>query len=184
VLLWAAVARAFAPHANSKRQTFDAILILGSPADAEGNPTPAMLDRVTEGVREYERGVAPRILVTGGPAHNRFVEADVMARTASALGVPPAVVFQERRAQDTIQNACLSMRILNAHGWRSVEVVSSASHLPRAAMIFAHTGVEFRIHAAPPSLTPAAYDNAAAIVEILKTARYLAWSQWTESCPA
>ena len=36
-------------------------------------PTPEQLARVTEAVREYERGVAPRLLFTGGPAHNQFV---------------------------------------------------------------------------------------------------------------
>jgi hypothetical protein len=63
-----------------------------------------------------------------------------------------------------------------------VEVVSSGSHLPRAAMIFSRLPVEFRVHAAPSNLTPAYYSSAAALVETLKTARYLVWSRWVESC--
>ena len=87
---------------------------------------------MTEGVREYERGVAPRLILTGGAAHNQFVEARVMARTAEAQGIPASAIFVEPEARDTIQNACYSVRIMKAHGWRSAEVVSSASHLPRA----------------------------------------------------
>jgi uncharacterized SAM-binding protein YcdF (DUF218 family) len=189
LLVWAVAARTLAPRANSSRQSFDAILVLGTPADSDGNPTPELLDRITEGVREYERGVAPRIVVSGAAAHNRFVEADVMARVAEAQGVPASVILEEPRALDTIQNACYSAHILESHGWRSVEVVSSASHLPRAAMIFARLSrqkpagaLEWAIHAARSDLTPGYYSRAANVVETLKTARYLIWSRWVETC--
>lgn len=189
MLVWAVAARTLAPRANSSRQSFDAILVLGTPADSDGNPTPELLDRITEGVREYERGVAPRIVVSGAAAHNRFVEADVMARVAEAQGVPASVILEEPRALDTIQNACYSAHILESHGWRSVEVVSSASHLPRAAMIFARLSrqkpagaLEWAIHAARSDLTPGYYSRAANVVETLKTARYLIWSRWVETC--
>ena len=189
LLVWAVAARTLAPRSNTNRQSFDAILVLGTPADSDGNPTPELLDRITEGVHEYERGVAPRIVVTGAAAHNRFVEADVMARVAEAQGVPISVIFEEPRALDTIQNACYSAHILESHGWHSVEVVSSASHLPRAAMIFAHLSsqkpagaLEWAMHAARSDLTPGYYSRAAYLVETLKTARYLVWSRWVETC--
>lgn len=182
LLLWAVAARITAPGTNTKRATFDAIVILGTPADSDGNPTPELLDRITEGVHEYERGMAPHLIVTGGAAHNHFVEADVMAGVARAQGVPASAIIEEAQALDTIQNACYSEHILKAHGWRSVEVVSSVSHLPRAAMIFSRLPVEFRMHAAPANLTPGYYSRAAALVETLKTARYLVWSRWVETC--
>ena len=185
VVLWAIIARSIAPLSNSTRQNFDAIIVLGTPADSDGNPTPELLDRITEGVHEYERGVAPRLIVTGAAAHNHFVEAEVMARVAQAQGVPASVIFQEPQALDTIQNACYSARILEAHDWHSVEVVSTASHLPRAAMIFSNLPgqpLQWRMHAAPDTLTPGYYSKGAAIVETIKTARYLVWSRWIESC--
>lgn len=189
VLAWAAIARAVAPRSNTNRTTFDAIVVLGTPADSDGNPTPELQDRITEGVHEYQRGVAPRLIVTGGPAHNNFVEADVMARVAHAQGVPESRIVEESHALDTIQNACYANRILAAHGWHSVEVISSASHLPRAAMIFSNVppsdgaALQFRVHAAPENLTSSAYSKAASLVEVLKTARYLVYARWTEPCP-
>ena len=182
LVMWAIIARVIAPRSNTDRQSFDAIVILGTPADSDGNPTPALLDRVTEGVHEYERGVAPRLIVTGAAAHNRFVEADVMAGVARSQGVPASAILEEPQALDTIQNACYSTRILKAHGWHSVEVISSAAHLPRAAMIFSHLPVDFQVHAAPADLAPSYYETAATVIETLKTARYLVWSRWTESC--
>ena len=184
ILVWAVVARATAPRAKGKRDHFDAIIVLGTPADSDGNPTPELLDRVSEGVREYERGVAPQLIVTGAAAHNSFVEADVMARVARSQGVPASVIVEEPRALDTIQNACYSVRLMEMHGWHSAEVVSSAAHLPRTAMIFARLPIEFRVHAASAELTSAAYGSAAEVVEVLKTARYLIWARWVESCTA
>jgi uncharacterized SAM-binding protein YcdF (DUF218 family) len=179
---WGVVARRLAPAANTSREHFDAILVLGYPADADGNPKPEQLARVTEGVREYERGVAPRLLLTGGPAHNRYVEAEVMASAAAAQGIPPSAIFVETRARDTIENVCYSARIMQAHGWRSAEVVSSAYHLPRAAMILSRTPLFWRMHAAPP-LEPGAFgSNAESALETLKTMRYLLYARWTESC--
>lgn len=180
--VWAAIARSITPRSNTSRQSFDAIIVLGTPADSDGNPTPQLLDRVTEAVHEYERGVAPRLILTGSAAHNKFVEADVMAHVAEAQGIPSSAIFKESRALDTIQNACYSTRILQDHSWHSAEVISSSFHLPRAAMIFSHQPIQWRVHAAPDNLTPGYYSRTADFLEILKTARYLVAARWIEGC--
>jgi uncharacterized SAM-binding protein YcdF (DUF218 family) len=178
-----AVARMLAPASKTTMTRLDAIIVLGNPADSDGNPTPEQLARVTEGVHEYERGVAPRLILTGGAAHNHFVEARVMARTAEAQGIPASAIFIEGEALDTMQNACYSARIMKAHGWRSAEVVSRPSHLARTAMIFNELPIEWRVHGAPP-IEPesAAIQWATSAVEDLKTARYLLWARWGERC--
>ena len=183
LLSWAILARHFAPTSNTSLNRFDAIVVLGYKADSDGNPTPTQLARVTEAVREYELGVAPRLIMTGGAVANRFDEAQVMARTAEAQGIPSSAILVEPAARDTMENACYAVRIMKAHGWRSAEVISSAQHLPRAGMIFSRLGLEWRTHAAPPlSPGPAAYAAALETVETLKTVRYLVWSRWVEQC--
>ncbi len=183
LVAWAVLARSLAPMSNTELSRFDVLIVLGSPADADGDPTPTELERVTEAVHEYERGVAPRMIFTGGAAHNRFVEARVMARTAEAQGIPAPVVLVEPEARDTIENACDSVRMMRSHGWRSAEVISSPSHLARAGMIFSRLPLEWRIHAAP-ELEPArpGAETAATMVEILKTVHYLVWSRQMERC--
>ncbi len=183
LLGWGALARLLAPVSNTSLTRFDAIIVMGSPADSDGNPTPKQLARVTEAVHEYERGVAPRLILTGGAVRNQFVEARVMARTAQAQGIPESAILVEPEARTTIQNACYAVRIMKAHGWRSAEVVSSASHLPRAAIVFSGLPLQWRTHAAPP-LEPRTAANrwAESSVETLKTVRYLVWARWTESC--
>lgn len=181
VVLWAVIARRVAPMSNTARDHFDAIVVLGYPADDDGNPTPEQLARVTEAVREYERGVAPRLLFTGGAVGNHFVEADVMARVAAAQGIPPSAIFVETKATDTIENACFSARLMSNHGWRSAEVVSTGYHLPRASMIFSRTPLEWRMHAAS-TLQGEAGPRGTPVLEILKTIRYLVYANWAERC--
>jgi uncharacterized SAM-binding protein YcdF (DUF218 family) len=183
LLAWGVIARQLAPASNTALTRFDAIIVLGTPADTDGNPTPSELARVNEAVHEYERGVAPRLIFTGGAAYNQFVEARVMAQAAHAQGIPESAIFVEPGSKDTIQNACYATRIMKAHDWHSAEVVSASSHLPRAGLIFSRLPLEWRTHAAPElSQAQAAYPIAASTVETLKTVRYLVWSRWVEHC--
>jgi uncharacterized SAM-binding protein YcdF (DUF218 family) len=183
LLAWAVIARRLAPRSNTSLTRFDAIIVLGTPTDDDGNPTPTELASVTEAVHEYERGVAPRLIFSGGPAHNQFGEARVMARAARAQGIPESAIFVEPEARDTIQNACYSVRIMKAHGWRSAEVVSAANHLPRASLIFSRLPLQWRMQASPPVAVESPTDERAMVAkEILKTMRYLVWTRQTERC--
>jgi uncharacterized SAM-binding protein YcdF (DUF218 family) len=183
LVMWAAIARALAPTENTTQEHFDVLIVLGNPADADGNPTLTQLERVTEAVNEYERGVAPRMIITGGAAHNRFAEADVMARVAEAQGIPAGAIVEERTALDTIENACDSLRIMRLHGWESAEVISSPSHLLRTGLILSQLPLKWRTHASHPLQPEAPWrESARTAMEILKTARYLVWARETESC--
>jgi len=183
VWLWAWAARRTAPQGNTGQARFDAIVVLGNPADADGNPTPLQLARVTEAVHEYERGAAGHLIFSGGAAHNRFVEAEVMARTAEAMGIPASAVVVEPQARDTIENACYSVKLMRARGWESAEVVSSPWHLERAGLIFSRLPVKWRVHGAP-GLEPESWMDGeeTGFMETLKTVRYLLWGRPIEQC--
>lgn len=183
LFLWAYLTRHFAPHSNTAATHFDVIIVLGTPADDDGNPTPTQLSRVSEAVHEYERGVAPRLILSGGAAHNNFIEAKVMAKVAEAQGIPASAIFLEPNAKDTLQNACYSVRIMKEHDWHSAEVISNPSHLPRAGLIFDRLPIEWRTHPAPPQSSDASYlESVAGSIELLKTLRLLLFARWTDSC--
>lgn len=183
LVLWAVAARAFAPRGNTDAGSFDAIIVLGSRLDARGNPTPTLLARVTEAVHEYERGVAPRLIVTGGPERDGQTESAAMARLAEAQGVPGSAIVEEPRAENTIENACYAARIMKERGWHSAEVVTSASHLPRAGMIFNKVPIAWRGHAAPSLAAPTSATTwESTLYELVHTDYYLLYSQWADRC--
>jgi uncharacterized SAM-binding protein YcdF (DUF218 family) len=183
VFAWAALARAFAPAGNTSQNQFDVLIVLGNPVDADGNPSPTQQARVAEAVREYERGDATRIIFTGGAADNQYVEAEVMARTAEAQGIPADAIVEETRAKNTIENACNSLRIMRSHGWQSAEVVTSPYHLQRAAMIFSRLPLKWRMQPAPPLEPQSGWTSLGlSAIEVFKTVHYLILSRQTEPC--
>jgi uncharacterized SAM-binding protein YcdF (DUF218 family) len=183
VFAWAALARAIAPSGNTSQDQFDALIVLGNPADDDGNPSPTQQQRLAEAVHEYERGAAPRMIITGGAVDGRYVEAQVMARTAEAQGIPAGAIVEETQARNTIENACNSVRIMRNHGWQSAEVVTDRYHLPRAAMIFSRLPLQWRMQAAPPLEPESGWDSLGlTAMEILKTVHYLVLSRETEPC--
>jgi uncharacterized SAM-binding protein YcdF (DUF218 family) len=137
------------PAQNTPVTYFHAIIVLGTPANPDGTSSPEQRERTLEGVREFQAGVAPHLIFTGGPAHNQFVEAHVMAMLALAQGVPGSAIIEEDQAQNTIQNIYYSRRIMTLYGWSSAEVVSSPSHLPRTALILERYPIQWRVQPAP-----------------------------------
>lgn len=123
------------PTHNTPSNHFNTIIVLGTPSKPDGTPSPEQRERVLEGVREYKAGVAPKLIMTGGAAHNSLVEAHTMAIFAESQGVPASDVIEEDQAQNTVQNIFYSATIMHQHGWSSAEIVSSPYHLGRTALI-------------------------------------------------
>jgi len=156
IALFAAGVYLTIPTHNTTATHFDTIIVLGYPANADGTPSPEQRERVLEGVREYKSGVAPNIIMTGAAAHNQYIEADVMAQLARSQGVPASAILEDVQAQNTIQNIYYSAQIMHQHGMNSAEIVSSPSHLPRAALVINTFNVDqpslyfnWRTHASP-----------------------------------
>ena len=137
------------PIGNAILPQFDAIIVLGTPANPDGTPSPEQRERTLEGIREYKEGIAPHLIFTGAAAHNQFVEAHVMAVLALSQGVPSGAIIEEDRAQNTVQNIFYSRQIMSNSGWNSAEIVSSPSHLPRTALILEHYPIQWSTHPAP-----------------------------------
>jgi uncharacterized SAM-binding protein YcdF (DUF218 family) len=138
--------QARAAAANAPPCCYDAIVVLGGgilpampPARAEPDLTDSA-DRMWEAARLYHRGVAPRIVVSGGgfmaPAgHPETTEAEAMRRFLIALGVPDGAIVSESASLNTIDN----MR--NIHAMvkdQRVALVTSAYHMPRALRVAAN----------------------------------------------
>ncbi|WXJ81345.1 hypothetical protein MHLNE_06960 [Moorella humiferrea] len=93
-------------------------------------------ERVATGVKLYQEGLAPRLLMTGGPVEWNVAAADIMAEQAKFLGVPEKDIVLEKRATSTYENALYSLGILKKNGWHSAIVVTSPYHLRRTRLAF------------------------------------------------
>ena len=104
--------------------------------------------RLEVGVRLFQAGAAPVLLLSGGGA-GPVPEAEIMRRMAHSRGIPEAALLVEPESRDTLANARRSARLLAARGGSSVLLVSDRVHLPRASLLFRLAGLRVARCAAP-----------------------------------
>ncbi len=123
------------PEAN----LFDVIIVLGTPVDADGKPSPTMRRRVTRGIELYRQGRARRLLFTGGLG--RPPEAAAMRDLALDADIPDEHIILEPTATTTLENAVRSSRLMSEQAFSSALIVSDRFHLPRALLVFRCLGI-------------------------------------------
>lgn len=120
----------------------DVLVVLGARVLPGGMPSGALQARVEKAVELYQRGLAPRLIFSGGIGVNPPSEAQVMRALAVQLGVPPEACILEEQSHSTEQNARYSAELLRSLGARRVVVVSDPYHLLRARQYFRLQGFE------------------------------------------
>jgi uncharacterized SAM-binding protein YcdF (DUF218 family) len=136
------------PTGNTAQNRFDVIVVLGYPTNDDGSLSPIERESVLEAIREYHSGAAPCLLMTGGAAHNPFVESKAMANYARSQGVPASAIFTDAEARNTVENAYYSFGILQAHEWESALIIGMPSHVRRASLIFRYYPIDWRMQTA------------------------------------
>ncbi|MFP2926361.1 YdcF family protein [Pyxidicoccus sp. 3LG] len=130
--------------------TYDAVIVLGGgldPAATERSGRPeynAAPERLLRGFELLREGRAQRMLISGGsldPRPQAVVEADVLSRQLQAWGIPAERIVTEGKSRNTRENAVESERIIREQGWKTLLLVTSAAHMPRAAGCFAAVGL-------------------------------------------
>ena len=122
---------------------YDAIVVLGGgigPAMPPHVPDPYLTDaadRIWHAARLYRRGLAPRIVVSGGGVAE-MSEAEAMRMFLTDLGVPAEAIVLEGESLNTIENI-REVRTLVKGG--RVALVTSASHMPRAMRLARTAGL-------------------------------------------
>jgi uncharacterized SAM-binding protein YcdF (DUF218 family) len=93
---------------------------------------------LTEGIILYRQRPGSKLLLSGGKGFEMESEADVMSRVAVALGVPAADIVREDQSRDTEEQT----RFIRQHvGGAEFVLVTSASHMPRALLLFNRLGL-------------------------------------------
>jgi uncharacterized SAM-binding protein YcdF (DUF218 family) len=100
-------------------------------------------DRLLTGVDLIRQGKAPWLVVSGGrvtfaSGDPTPPEATYAATLAESLGVPPERIVRSEAPRNTAEEAMAMRAIARQRGWRSLLLVTSATHLPRATATFRH----------------------------------------------
>lgn len=119
----------------------DAIVILGA-AQYNGRPSPVLEARLDHALDLWNRGLATRIVVTGGKqAGDAYTEAETEATYLIERGVPEDAILYENTAHDTWDSMQGVAAVLKEAGLSRVLIVSDGFHLLRAELMARHLGL-------------------------------------------
>lgn len=118
----------------------DAIVVLSSDVDDNGDADPATAARVDAALTLWRAGVAPILAFSGGnvgPNRSNRIIAEAMRDYAVERGAPAQAIVVEGRSISTFENARFLLDIAETEGWRRIVVVTDDFHLARARILFA-----------------------------------------------
>ena len=117
----------------------DAILVLGCHVRDSGEPSDMLRDRLMRGVALYERGAAPKLLMSGDHGQVEYDEVNTMKQFAVDAGVPSEDVFMDHAGFSTYESVYRAKAIFGAD---TLIIVTQEYHLYRALYIAEKLGVE------------------------------------------
>lgn len=120
----------------------DAIVVLGA-AQYNGRPSPVLRARLDHALDLYDRGLAPRIIFTGGVgAGDTLSEAEVSRRYAVRHGVADTLILVERQGATSAQSVGAAAALMHVHGLRTALVVSDSYHMLRLELLARRAGIQ------------------------------------------
>lgn len=119
-----------------------ALVVLGGRVLAGGKPSAALLRRVGHACELWQRGLAPKIVMTGGRDGGGLSQAEAARTIALARGLPPDVFLLDEHSRNTAENVREAAKLMRGAGLPSAIVVSDGYHLLRARQLFRREGLE------------------------------------------
>lgn len=116
----------------------DCIVILGAGIWGD-KPSPMLEDRLLEGIKLYESGVASKIIMSGDHGRKEYDEVNIMKDFAIASGVPSEDIFMDHAGFATYDSIYRAAHIFEA---KKIIIVTQDYHLHRALHIANSLGIE------------------------------------------
>jgi uncharacterized SAM-binding protein YcdF (DUF218 family) len=120
----------------------DAIIVMGA-AQYQGKPSPVLKVRLDHALALWQRGLASRMLLTGGiGSGDTASEAAVSRVYMIAHGVPDTAILLENEGRTSAQSLRSAIALLNARGLRTAVVVSDPFHMLRLEILGRRYGID------------------------------------------
>lgn len=153
-LLWLAGVSAWIVHVGNVDQAApaDAIIVLGAAA-YDARPSPVFEQRIAHGIDLYDRGLAGRLIFTGGFGGSgaRYSESQVAQRYALRHGIPEDAILIETASQTTRENLQHASVLMRRHGLQRAIIVSDPLHMARALRLAREYDIDALASATPTS---------------------------------
>jgi uncharacterized SAM-binding protein YcdF (DUF218 family) len=127
--------------ARDGARTSDAIVVLGA-AQYVGRPSPVLRARLDHALDLWQRGLAPRLIFTGGMGvGDTTSEAAVSRIYALRHGVPDTAILLENEGRTTRESLAAVSTIMRARQMQTAILVSDPFHMLRLRILSTQYGV-------------------------------------------
>ena len=117
----------------------DCILVLGCGVREDGSPSLMLRDRLDMGLRLYEAGAAPKLLMSGDHSRTDYDEVNTMKDYVMERGVPSDDVFMDHAGFSTYESMYRARDVFCS---KKLIIVSQQYHLYRAVYNARALGLE------------------------------------------
>ena len=150
---------------RDRAQASDAIVVLGA-AQYVGRPSPVLRARLDHALDLWQRGMAPRLIFTGGTGvGDTTSEAAVSRVYALSHGVPDTAILMENNGRTTRESLAAVSKIMHARQMRSAILVSDPFHMLRLRILSTQYGVD--AHTSPTQTSPISANRGQALGYVL-----------------
>lgn len=121
----------------SELKNIDCVLVLGAGVWGD-NPSPMLEDRLLKGIELYNKGIAPKIIMSGDHGQDDYDEVNIMKEYAIKKGVPSEDIFMDHAGFSTYESIYRAKEIF---GVKNLIIVTQEYHLYRALYIANRLGL-------------------------------------------
>lgn len=122
----------------SKIKDIDCIIVLGAGVWGD-RPSPMLKDRLDKAITLYEKGIAPKIIMSGDHGKEDYDEVNIMKDYAIEKGIPSEDIFMDHAGFSTYDSIYRAKEIFGA---KKIVIVTQEYHLYRALYISKSLGVQ------------------------------------------
>jgi SanA protein len=117
----------------------DCILVLGAGLKPDGTPSNMLRDRLDEGIRLYQEGVAPKLLLSGDNGQEKHDEVNAMKDYVLKAGIPSEDIFLDHAGFSTYESIYRARDIFLV---KKAVIVTQRYHQYRALYMARGLGME------------------------------------------
>src|SRR5678810_1148237 len=151
-------------------QRASAIVVLGA-AQYVGRPSPVLRARLDHALDLWRRGLAPRLIFTGGTGvGDTTSEAAVSRIYALKHGVPDTAILMQNEGRTTRESLAAVSAIMHARQMRTAILVSDPFHMLRLRILSSQYGVN--AYTSPTKTSPISANRGQALGYVLSCLLY------------
>lgn len=120
-------------------KNYDAIVVLGAGLKADGTPSNMLEDRLKGAIELYNKGIAPKIILSGDCSGEDYDEVSSMKKYCMDNGVPELDIIRDDKGFSTYETMDNVVRTM---GYKKIMVVTQKYHIYRSVYIARRMGAD------------------------------------------